>query len=118
MKMSRKITHRVRDRYLTPEEGAKYQAIREQVAIEKPAIAARIRSQLEAMSSAQRVFQQLKQLREGKGLSLRDIQDLTGIDASALSKLERGERENFTIDTVIRYAQALGKQVTMSVSDG
>jgi predicted XRE-type DNA-binding protein len=115
--MPREFVRKVRDRYLTPEEGAKYRAIREQIEKEKPEINARIRAQLEAMSSIQAVFQQLRQIREAKGLSLRDIQDLTGIDASALSKLERGERENFTVDTLVRYAQALGKQVAVSVAD-
>jgi predicted XRE-type DNA-binding protein len=116
--MARNITHRTRDRYLTPEEAAKYRKIREQIEEEKPEINARIKAQLQAASSVQRVFGQLKQVREAKGLSLRDIQDLTGIDASALSKLERGERDNFTVDTLVRYAQALGKQVTVGVSDG
>ena len=100
--MKREVTEITRDRFLTPEEAAKYRKVREQVEAEKPEINARIRAQLEAMSSAQRIFQQLKEIREMKGLSLQDVQDLTGIDASALSKLERGERENFTIDTVVR----------------
>ncbi|MCI0361705.1 MAG: helix-turn-helix domain-containing protein [Planctomycetaceae bacterium] len=116
--MKRNIKHTTRDRYLTPEEGAKYRAIRQQIEAEKPEIAARIRRQLVAISSIQKVFEQLREIRETKGLSLRDVQDLTGIDASALSKLERGERENFTVDTLVRYAQALGKQVAVSVSDG
>ncbi len=115
--MRRNITQRTRDRNLTPEEAAKYRKVREQIEIEKPEINARLKAQLEAASSAQRVFQQLKLVREGKGLSLRDIQDLTGIDASSLSKLERGERENFTVDTLVRYAQALGKQLAISVAD-
>jgi predicted XRE-type DNA-binding protein len=115
--MARPITQRTRDRHLTAEEAAKYRAIRDQIEVEKPEINARIKAQLEATSSLQQIFQKLKQIREAKGLSLRDIQDLTAIDASSLSKLERGERENFTIDTVVRYAQALGKQIELSVSD-
>lgn len=115
--MPRNITQSTRDRYLTPEEAAKYREIRDQIEEEKPEINARLKAQLEAASSVQRVFQQLKQVREAKGLSLRDVQDVTGIDASALSKLERGERENFTVDTLVRYAQALGKQGAVSVQD-
>jgi predicted XRE-type DNA-binding protein len=115
--MERKIKHLKRDRYLTPEEAAKYRKVREQIEAEKPEINARIRAQLTALTAVQRVFAQLKQIREAKGMSLREVQDLTGIDASALSKLERGERENFTVDTVIRYAQALGKQIAISVSE-
>jgi predicted XRE-type DNA-binding protein len=115
--MTRKIIRQTRERYLTPEEGAKYRAIREQIEQEKPEIAVQFRAHLEAMSSAQQVFKQLKRVREAKGLSLRDIQNLTGIDASALSKLERGERENFTVDTIIRYAQAVGRQVAINIHE-
>jgi predicted XRE-type DNA-binding protein len=116
--MPRNITQRTRDRYLTPEEAAKYRKIREQIEAEKPEINARFKAQLESSaSSAQRAFEQLKQIREAKGLSLRDIQELTGIDASALSKLELGQRENFTVDTLIRYARALGKQVSIGITD-
>ena len=31
--------------------------------------------------------------------------------------LETGARENFTIDTMMRYAQALGKRLVLSVVD-
>jgi len=115
--MPRKIVQRVRNRRLTPEEAAKYRKIREQIEEEKPEINARFKAQLETAAVSQRAFQQLKQIRESKGLSLRDIESLTGIDASALSKLERGERENFTVDTLVRYAQALGKHVAFSMHD-
>ncbi len=115
--MPRKITRITRDRYLTPGEAAKYRKIREQIEAEKPEIAARFKSQLEAASTVQKAFRQLRDVREAKGLSLRDIQDLTGIDPSALSKLERGERDNFTVDTLVRYAQALGKQITIGIGD-
>jgi uncharacterized protein with PIN domain len=45
--MKRNIRHETRDRYLTPEEAAKYRAIREQIEAEKPEINARIRANLE-----------------------------------------------------------------------
>lgn len=44
--MKRNITSKTRDRYLTPEEAAKYRAIREQIEREKPEINARIRADL------------------------------------------------------------------------
>ncbi len=46
--MKRNITNKTRDRYLTPEEVAKYRAIRKQIEREKPEINARIRADLEA----------------------------------------------------------------------
>lgn len=50
--MNRNITHRTRDRYLTPEEAAKYRKIREQIEREKPEISARIRAALAERSKA------------------------------------------------------------------
>jgi predicted XRE-type DNA-binding protein len=115
--MPRNITQRTRDRHLSPEEVAKYRKIRQQIEEEKPEINAYFKAQLESPETAKQAFRRLREIREAKGLSLRDIQNLSGIDASALSKLERGERENFTADTLIRYAQALGKRVTIDISD-
>ena len=42
------VRSKTRDRYLTPEEAAKYRAIREQIEREKPEIAARVLAILEA----------------------------------------------------------------------
>jgi transcriptional regulator with XRE-family HTH domain len=63
------------------------------------------------------VFAELKRVREARGLSLGDMERLTGIDRSALSKLERGQRVNFTMDTVTRYAAAVGKHVLFQLAD-
>ena len=46
------------------------------------------------------MFAKSRKVREARGLSLGDVQRLTGIDLSACSKLERGERSNFTVDTL------------------
>jgi DNA-binding XRE family transcriptional regulator len=102
-----------RDRRLTPEEAAKYKAIREKVAAELPELIARHheRDQLHELLA------QLKAAREAKGLSLADITELTGMDRSALSKLETGQRPNPTVETLMRYAEAVGKRVTVSLTD-
>ena len=52
----------------------------------------------------------LKQAREAAGLSLADVADRTGIDKSALSKIETGQHPNPTVSTLCRYAHALGMQ--------
>lgn len=110
----------IRDRRLTPEEAAKYKAIREQVAAELPDLIARHHERMAARDNLQSLVAQLKAAREEKGLSLADLTDLTGMDRSALSKLETGQRPNPTIDTLVRYAEAVGKQlvVTLADSDG
>ena len=51
------------------------------------------------------------------GLSLSDLTEITGIDRSALSKLETGQRPNPTIETLARYAEAVGKHLHVSLAD-
>jgi predicted XRE-type DNA-binding protein len=115
--MERKIKEIVRDRRLTEEEAAKYRQIRELVAEELPELRARAKARLQEIREAREVFTELKKAREARGLSLGDVQRLTGIDRSALSKLERGERVNFTVDTMTRYASAVGKHVLFQLED-
>lgn len=106
-----------RDRRLTPEEAAKYRSIREQVAQELPELIARHHERMMALDQMQELCQQLKAAREAKGLSLSDMTELTGMDRSALSKLESGQRANPTVDTLVRYAEAVGKRLVVSLAD-
>lgn len=107
----------IRDRRLTPEEAAKYQAIRHQVAEEVPDLIARHHERMAVLDQLQELLKQLKAAREEKGLSLADLTDLTGVDRSALSKLETGQRPNPTIDTLVRYAEAVGKRLIVALAD-
>jgi hypothetical protein len=70
----------IRDRRLTPEEAAKYNAIREQVAEELPDLIARHQERMTATDPWQEVLKQLKAAREEKGLSLSDLTERTGMD--------------------------------------
>jgi ribosome-binding protein aMBF1 (putative translation factor) len=106
-----------RDRRLTPEEAAKYKAVREQVADELPELIARHHERLAALDQLQDLLRQLKAAREAKGLSLADLTALTGMDRSALSKLETGQRANPTVETLVRYAEAVGKRLVVSLTD-
>ena len=69
-----------RNRRLTPEEAAKYQAIREQVAEELPDLIARHHERMAALDQVDELLKQLKAAREEKGLSLSDLTELTGMD--------------------------------------
>ena len=60
---------------------------------------------------------QLKAAREAKGLSLSDLMELIWMDRSALSKLETGQRANPTVETLVRYAEAVGKRLVVTLSD-
>jgi len=105
-----------RDRKLTPDEVAKYKQVREQIDAELPELVAR---HLERVAANERlldgVLTELKATREQKGLSLADLTDLTGMDRSALSKLETGQRPNPTVETLARYAEAVGKRLVVSL---
>jgi DNA-binding XRE family transcriptional regulator len=106
-----------RDRQLTPEEAAKYKGIREQVAGELPELIARHHERMAILDQLQDLLIQLKSAREAKGLSLADLTELTGMDRSALSKLETGQRPNPTVETLMRYAEAVGKRLVVSLTD-
>jgi uncharacterized DUF497 family protein/DNA-binding XRE family transcriptional regulator len=106
-----------RDRRLTPEEAAKYRAVREQVARELPELIARHHERTATLDQLNELLVQLKAAREAKGLSLADLTDLTGMDRSALSKLETGQRANPTVETLVRYAEAVGKRLVVSLTD-
>jgi predicted transcriptional regulator len=106
-----------RNRKLTPEETVKYKAIRGQVAEELPDLIVRHHERMASLDQLDELLKQLKTAREAKGLSLSDLTELTGMDRSALSKLETGQRANPTVETLVRYAEALGKRLVVSLAD-
>ncbi len=57
----------------------------------------------------------LKKHRQAQGLSLADVANRSGMDRSAISRLENGVYVNPTVDTLYRYAEALGTEITFSV---
>jgi DNA-binding Xre family transcriptional regulator len=106
-----------RDRRLTSDEAAKYKQVRAQVAEELPELVARHHDRMASLDQLDKLCAQLKAAREAKGLSLADVTELTGMDRSALSKLETGQRANPTVETLVRYAEAVGKRVVVSLAD-
>jgi transcriptional regulator with XRE-family HTH domain len=59
----------------------------------------------------------LRAERERLGLSLSEVSELCGIEKGALSRLENGLNANPTLDTLRRYAQALGKAIGLRLAD-
>jgi DNA-binding XRE family transcriptional regulator len=59
----------------------------------------------------------LVRAREAAGLSLADVAERSGIDKAAFSRLENGVTANPTVDTLMRYAAAVGKRLTWSLQD-
>jgi transcriptional regulator with XRE-family HTH domain len=61
-----------------------------------------------------RVFiHELKQARESSGLTLAQVSKRTGMDQATLSRLENGRQPNPTIDTLWRYAHAVGRRLVL-----
>jgi len=107
----------VRNQQLTPAEAARYGALREQVAQELPGLLARHHERMATLDQLGALLRQLKAAREAKGLSLADLTRLTGMDRSALSKLETGQRPNPTVETLVRYAEAVDMRLVVLLAD-
>lgn len=102
-----------RDRHLTPEEAAKYNAIREEIETEKPEINARIRQRMAEMrkqnaaeSNGQSLGERIRAARKALGESQVNLAAAAGISQGYLPQLETDEREP-TLATAARLAKAL-----------
>lgn len=82
-----------------------------------PGLVARHHERMASLDQRETLFAQLKEAREAKGLSLADVTELSGMDRSALSKLETGQRANPTVETLVRYAEAVGKRLVVSLAE-
>lgn len=105
-----------RKRRLRPDEAATYRTIRKKIADELPALVRRHQERIAAGDQVRQLCDELKSARREKGLSLADLTELTGMDRAALSKLETGQRTNPTIDTLVRYAQAVGRRLVVKLA--
>ena len=108
----------------SPEAKARLQAMRDHFHRTRPSVEALVASgeyaepikhgvTLEAMQIA---FL-LKQAREEAALSLAEVARRSGLDRSAISRLENGVYENTTINTLSRLADAYGKRFIIQLVD-
>ncbi len=58
-----------------------------------------------------------RRVREGKGLSLTDLSERSGLTRAAISRLENGWNLNPTLETLFRYAEALGLDLKLTMDD-
>ena len=107
----------VRKGRLAADEASRYRKVREQVAGELPDLVRRHHERMANLERVHELLAQLKTAREEKGLSLSRLTELTGMDKSALSKLETGQRPNPTVETLARYADAVGKRLVFELAD-
>jgi len=60
------------------------------------------------------LIHELKTARQTAGLTLAAVSKLTGMDQASLSRLENGRQPNPTVDTLWRYAHAVGSRLVLS----
>jgi DNA-binding phage protein len=112
--MAKRIIHK-----LTPEQKIEFEKKVAAAEADKPYIMARGRELLaehdQMRGELADVFRALRAERERLGLSLADVAAKTGIPRESICRLENLERGNFTIDTVQRYAKALGLKIQVSL---
>jgi DNA-binding Xre family transcriptional regulator len=84
--------------------------------------AARIKRQGRAIKAQydhlREIARALKAERLRLGLSLADLAERTGIDRGNLSRLENDPQSNPTVETLLRYADALGCEVRIHLEPG
>jgi len=102
---------------LTEEERVRHRAIPEQVEQEKAVLIARGQRAKARHTVMKEAVAALKTTREALGLSLADIKASTGIEKSNLSRLENDPLPNPTLDTLCRYAEAVGKELVITLID-
>jgi hypothetical protein len=118
------MTHRTAkrsERRLTAEERARVTEVRRLVEGEREDILRRgreILAEQRGKNAALRdVSRLLKAERLSQGLTLAEVQQRSGIDPPALSRLENDADANPTLATLTRYAEALGKQLVVALVD-
>ena len=108
----------------TPEELAELRAERERFGKERPALDDLMESgevdpaDVSTMGDyldLLDVLTALRRERERLGLSLTDVAERSGIERSAISKLETGKVMNPTVSTLQRYAEALHQRITWNL---
>ncbi|HEY7711896.1 MAG TPA: helix-turn-helix transcriptional regulator, partial [Candidatus Entotheonella sp.] len=102
---------------LTEEERQRHRRIREQIENERAELIARGKRVQARHDTLRQAVATLKATRKALGLTLADINARTGIEKSNLSRLENDPNPNPTIDTLCRYADAVGKEIVITLVD-
>ena len=118
--MAKQHTHKKIER--APEDKQRLQKIRESFQADKPSL--EVLEQSGDYSSAvpqetylaiKAVAKLLKEARETSGMSLSDVEQITGMNASTISRLERELYPNTSVNTLTRLASAYGLHLKFSL---
>jgi DNA-binding XRE family transcriptional regulator len=108
----------------TPEDRARHKAVREKFQAERPGLEDLLASgeYLGPLPQGdylalRRFLHALREERERQGLTLTEVAGRMGVDKAALSRLETGRQINPTVETLCRYAAAIGKRLELTLAD-
>ncbi len=103
-------------RAAAPRERAASKALADKIdRQERDSIVAAARRAKARCAMLRQAVRTLKSERQRMGLSLADVAARSGIDKAALSRLETALNVNPKIDTLLRYAAALGVELSLTV---
>ena len=109
------------ERIRKPKRAAEWQQLDAELASEKDEVleaARESKAAYVAMAPELReVLKLLKAEREAQGLSLAEIESRSGVAESKLARLENDSESNPTLSTLRRYATALGKKLSVRLTD-
>ena len=119
-----KIKRETRQTDRTAEESARLKADRDRYQRLKPTIEQLMAEgghadtiPLGEFLTLQELMFQVRRERESQQLTLAELEQRTGIDQAALSRLETGKQGNTTFETVGRILRAMGKELVWSFRD-
>jgi hypothetical protein len=115
--MAKRLIRRRINKPLSEQDRRRHGEIRAEVEQTKPQIMALGRRIKRRHTQLREAVAALKAARESMGLSLKEIGDCTGIGKANLSRLENTPNPNPTIDTLSRYAEALGRNIEIIIKD-
>ena len=61
----------------------------------------------------EKILEQIKYCRKEKGMTLKELSEKTGLSVGYLSHLENGERNNPSLDTLIKICNALNMDISL-----
>ncbi len=109
------------ERIRRPKDAADWKQLDAELASEKYEVLAAARESKAAYDAIapelREVLKLLKAERQTQGLSLAEIESRSGLAKSKLSHLEDDPESNPTLSTLRRYATALGKKLSVRLTD-
>lgn len=114
--MAKKQTTKRIVRKATPAERTRHAKLRKQIENDLPELRAKGLAALHRHRMRE-ILDELIAARHEQGLSLADIRKRSGMERSAISRLETSKDANPTLLTLQRYAGAVGRSVRISLEE-